>query len=108
MTQFQHINVEQTKTMVETQTAVVVDIRDESSFNTGHIPGSVHFHNISMQDFMQEVDEDMPVIVTCYHGVSSQPAAQYFVEQGFTTVYSMDGGFTHWQTIYPDMVAQGE
>lgn len=108
MTQFQHINVEQTKTMVEQESAVVVDIRDEASFNAGHIPGSRHFHNRSMQDFMQDIDENMPVIVTCYHGISSQPAAQYFAEQGYENVYSMDGGFTHWQTMYPDMVAQGE
>ena len=108
MTQFQHIDVEQTKKMVETQTAVVVDIRDEASFCAGHIPGSLHFHNCSMQDFLLEYDEDTPLIVTCYHGISYQPAAQYFTEQGYTTVYSMDGGFTHWQTMYPEMVAQGE
>ncbi|MCV6069119.1 sulfurtransferase, partial [Escherichia coli] len=32
-----------------------------------------------------------------YHGISSQGAAQYLVNQGFEQVYSVDGGFEAWQ-----------
>ncbi len=32
----------------------------------------------------------------CYHGISSQGAAQYLVNQGFEEVYSVDGGFEAW------------
>jgi len=32
---------------------------------------------------LQDADMDAPLIVCCYHGNSSQPASQYFVEQGF-------------------------
>ncbi|MET1218503.1 MAG: thiosulfate sulfurtransferase GlpE, partial [Glaciecola sp.] len=89
---------------VEAGTAVVVDIRDEVSFQTAHIPHARHFQNTPLQVLQDEVDATMPIIVTCYHGISSQPAAQFFVEQGFETVYSMDGGFSHWQAMYPDFV----
>ncbi len=32
----------------------------------------------------------------CYHGISSQGAAQYLINQGFDAVYSVDGGFEAW------------
>ncbi|MBT4882990.1 MAG: thiosulfate sulfurtransferase GlpE [Glaciecola sp.] len=105
MGNFEHISVEQAKAMMATKKVAVVDIRDESMFNLAHIPNSLHLHGGVMTQFMQETDEDTPVIVTCYHGISSQPAAQYIAEQGYTKVYSLDGGFTQWQSTYPEDIA---
>lgn len=101
MVNFKHINVEQAKAMMESGDVCVVDIRDEQVFNQAHIPNSMHLHGGVMTQFLQETDEETPVIVTCYHGISSQPAAQYIAEQGYTQVYSLDGGFTQWQNTYP-------
>jgi thiosulfate sulfurtransferase len=39
--------------------------------------------------------------VVCYHGHSSQGAAQFMLQQGFAEVYSMDGGFTEWAKVQP-------
>jgi thiosulfate sulfurtransferase len=93
--------------MLDDGRVAIVDIRDENSFGSGHIPGSRHLDNGSLQRFRDEVDFDTPVIVTCYHGISSQPAAQFIVEQGYEDVYSMDGGFTQWQSTFPQDVAVG-
>ena len=91
MVNFEHISVEQAKALMATSKVAVVDIRDESMFNLAHIPNSMHLHGGLMTQFMQDTDEDTPVIVTCYHGVSSQPAATYIAEQGYTNVYSIHG-----------------
>jgi thiosulfate sulfurtransferase len=45
---------------------------------------------------MDEVEFEQPILVMCYHGISSQGAAQYLVNQGFEQVYSVDGGFEAW------------
>jgi thiosulfate sulfurtransferase len=50
---------------------------------------------------MDEVDFDTPVIVICYHGNSSQGAAQYLLQQGYDQVYSLDGGFEAWRKEFP-------
>ena len=105
MVQYQHISVEQAKQMIDDKAVVVVDIRDENTFNAAHIPNSLHLDGGSMTQFMQNTDESMPVIVTCYHGVSSQPAAQYIAEQSYSEVYSLDGGFTQWHSTYPEQTA---
>ncbi|GAA5216409.1 thiosulfate sulfurtransferase GlpE [Corallincola platygyrae] len=101
MTDFQHIDIEKTKSMLEAGEALVVDIRDDASFSAAHIPDSIQLSNGNLARFMAEADFDKPLIVTCYHGISSQGAAQYLAQQGFEQVYSMDGGFEAWRRSYP-------
>lgn len=100
MSEFKRIPPEQAQALRE-KGAVVVDIRDPQSFATGHISGSQHLDNYSLADFIAKADLDGPVIVACYHGNSSQGAAAYLVGQGFSDVYSLDGGFELWRTTYP-------
>jgi thiosulfate sulfurtransferase len=82
----------------------VVDIRDNNSFQKSHIPAAIHLTNESLADFIRDADMDAPVVVCCYHGVSSQQAAQFLISQDFTEVYSLDGGFTDWLLRYPDKI----
>lgn len=86
--------------------ATVVDIRDPQSYAMGHIPGSFHLTDATLPDLLQQVEEETPVIVVCYHGISSQGAAQYLLGQGYADVASMDGGFTAWAHQYPDHIAR--
>ncbi|MFT7215944.1 MAG: thiosulfate sulfurtransferase [Paraglaciecola sp.] len=101
MEQFAHISVQQTQEKLENTDARLVDIRDEQSFATGHITGAVHLTNGTLVNFTQETDFDTPVIVCCYHGHSSQQAAQFLIHQGFEQVYSLDGGFEAWRQSMP-------
>ncbi|QRY81061.1 thiosulfate sulfurtransferase GlpE [Pseudomonas sp. PDNC002] len=87
--------------------AQVVDIRDPQSYAMGHISGSRHIDNYSVADFIREADMDAPLVVVCYHGNSSQSAAAYFVQQGFSEVYSLDGGFELWRSVYPADTSAG-
>ena len=105
MSEFQRISPQQAQALRQ-QGAVVVDIRDPQSFAAGHIQGSRHLDNHSLHDFIRNTDLDAPLIVSCYHGNSSQGAAAYLVGQGFSQVYSLDGGFELWRATYPDDTAQ--
>ncbi|WP_462401745.1 thiosulfate sulfurtransferase GlpE [Pseudomonas sp. Marseille-QA0332] len=105
MSEFKRISPEQARTLRE-QGAVVVDIRDPQAFAAGHISGSVHLDNHSVGDFIRNADLDAPTLVVCYHGNSSQSAAAYLVNQGFSDVYSLDGGFELWRATYPAETAQ--
>ena len=101
---FKHMNISELKTLLAKGTHTVVDIRDPASFQAGHIPKAIHLTNESLPDFLREADFDAPVVVCCYHGISSQQAAQFLLSQDFTEVYSLDGGFTDWQQHYPNDV----
>ncbi|WP_375056345.1 thiosulfate sulfurtransferase GlpE [Zobellella sp. DQSA1] len=97
MEQFAHISVAEAEAMLAEGRARLVDIRDPQSFALAHAEGAFHLTNDSLVQFTNEADFDTPVIVMCYHGISSQGAAQYLIHQGFEEVYSLDGGFEAWR-----------
>ncbi len=97
---FKRISIVETKTLMDESQATVVDIRDPQSFQNGHMPTANHISNDNLADFIAEADKSKPLVVVCYHGNSSQQAAQFFAEQGFSEVFSMDGGFEAWKLQY--------
>ncbi|MBU2897536.1 thiosulfate sulfurtransferase GlpE [Vibrio hepatarius] len=97
MDQFQHIDVLGAQALLEQSETRLVDIRDLQSFSVAHPQKAYHLTNETMGQLMDEVEFEQPVLVICYHGVSSQGAAQFLVNQGYEQVYSVDGGFEAWQ-----------
>ncbi|WP_420235265.1 thiosulfate sulfurtransferase GlpE [Pseudomonas sp. ABY48] len=106
MSEFKRIPPEQAQALRE-QGAIIVDVRDPATFAALHISGSRHLDNLSIADFIRAADLDAPTVVVCYHGNSSQSAAAYLVSQGFSDVYSLDGGFELWRATYPAETARG-
>ena len=101
---FQHMNVNELHEVLSEKHHVVVDIRDATSFANGRIGSAIHLSNETLPEFLRTADPDMPVVVCCYHGISSQQAAQFLMSQDFTQVYSLDGGFVQWESTYPDNI----
>lgn len=93
---FIEITPEQAWEMLQNEDAVLADIRDAIRFSHSRPKGAFHLTNHSYGDFMDEYDFDQPVIVSCYHGVSSRGTAQFLAEQGYERVYSLKGGFEGW------------
>ena len=98
---FKHISVTQAKTLLDQKEGIFVDIRDEQSFKNGHIPSAIPLNQHNTQDFIASTDPDAAILVCCYHGNSSQAAAQFLFEKGFEDVYSIDGGFEAWRQCFP-------
>ncbi|GGI81129.1 thiosulfate sulfurtransferase GlpE [Shewanella gelidii] len=98
MSEFQHLSVTQLQQMLKDSDKIqIADIRDPHSFAEGHIDTSIHLSNDNMVDFLRQADLDAPLVVVCYHGISSQNAALYLNQQGFDDIYSLDGGYQAWQ-----------
>lgn len=106
MDQFKHIDVQGAQALLEGGKARMVDIRDPQSFQVAHPQSAIHLTNDTIVAFMDEVEFEQPILVMCYHGISSQGAAQYLVNQGFEEVYSVDGGFEAWRRA--ELPIQGE
>lgn len=101
MSQPQQIDPAAVKEKLDQGPATIVDIRDPETVARGALPGAVRVHQDNLQEFLQQTDKQHPLVVYCYHGVSSQQAAIFFAEQGFGEVYSMRGGFALWAQQYP-------
>lgn len=95
MANFKNISISDVAANIDNLT--IVDIRDPSSFAAGHIPGAMPLSNDNFADFITNTDKASPIVVVCYHGMSSQQAAQTIAAQGFSNVSSMDGGFETWK-----------
>ena len=98
---FKCISIEETKQKIDSGVVYLADIRDPNAFDSGHMKGAKNINNQNAQEFIDQSDLSIPLVVICYHGHSSQPAAQYFATQGFSEVFSMDGGFEMWKLNNP-------
>jgi len=101
MSQVPQIDVHTLNEKMDTEDITVIDIRDEDSYSAAHIPSAIPASNQNIQEILQNLEKNKPVVVCCYHGISSMGAAGYFIQQGFEEVYSLSGGFEAWQMSYP-------
>lgn len=102
MDKFSCISTAQAEALLQKDVSIA-DIRDVQSFRAGHISHSVNVNNENLHQFLHEADMDKPLLVCCYHGISSQSAAEYLASQGFDEVYSINGGFEAWQADFPHL-----
>tara|TARA_B110000444_G_C18737720_1_gene546466 strand:+ start:752 stop:1063 length:312 start_codon:yes stop_codon:yes gene_type:complete len=96
MTNFNRISAAEATAIMTERESLLIDIRDEQSFQLGHVENAMHISNANISEFITNSNMELPLIVYCYHGNSSQPTAAYLAEQGFSEVYSIDGGFEGW------------
>ena len=93
---FKELDPHKAQEMVEEGSVNVIDIRDPGSYSAGHIPSAVSLNDTNVKEFIESADKEKPLIVYCYHGISSRGAAEYLSQNGFKEVYSMTGGFEAW------------
>lgn len=76
----------------------LVDVREESEFAAGHLPGAVHIgKGVIERDIEVKVPETAtPLVLYCGGGFRSALAADVLQKMGYTNVISMDGGWTGW------------
>ena len=93
-THYKCIHVQKAQELLNDPGTVIVDIRDKVSFQAGNIPNSINLSNEDIVDFLDSTDRKAPLLIYCYHGINSKDAAEYFVNNGFHTVFSLDGGYS--------------
>jgi rhodanese-related sulfurtransferase len=73
----------------------VLDIRQESEYRSGHVPGAV---NIELGDLPAALDHlnDVPTVVMCGHGERAMGAASILAAAGFTHLTVLAGSPEDW------------
>lgn len=97
METFIEISPQKAWEMMENDGAILADVRDIRRHIYSHPKDAFHLTNESYGRFQDEADYEDPVIIICYHGISSRHTAQFLVEQGYDNVYSVKGGFEAWE-----------
>lgn len=76
----------------------LVDVREESEFARGHLPGAIHLSKgVIERDVEKTVpDQSRKLVLYCGGGFRSALAADALQKMGYQQVISMDGGWSGW------------
>ena len=93
-------NVEEVRQRLERgEKVTIIDVREESEWEQGHIPGAVHLSKGTIERDVERMfpDVDAELILYCGGGFRSALAADNLTKMGYTNVISMDGGMRGWR-----------
>ena len=82
--------------LINREDALVVDVRDQGEYESGHILGarSIPLARIESSDLKRK---DKPVIVYCESGDRASKAAALLRKKGFDKVVLLNGGLGAWK-----------
>jgi hydroxyacylglutathione hydrolase len=78
---------------------VVLDVRTDSEFASGHVPGAVHIPFQKVSSRLDELpgDKDETIVVYCAHGPRAAWAGRALRNAGYTKVVYLEGHMTAWE-----------
>ena len=84
---------------MNTESAVVLDVREEVDYAKGHIENAINapLAKINKDINNLEVYKNSPVVVVCQTGTRSTPACRTLTKKGFEKVFQLKGGMQSWE-----------
>ena len=95
---YQQITQEEAKEMMDSQEVIILDVREQNEYDSGHIPGAVLLPVGTIDETTAaEVipEKDSTVLVYCRSGNRSKTASSALAELGYTNIYEF-GGINTW------------
>lgn len=95
---YRQITADEAARMMQEETDfVLLDVRTQEEYASGHIPGAICIPNetIGSEEIPELPDKDQLVLVYCRSGNRSKQASQKLAEQGYTNVVEF-GGINGW------------
>ena len=95
---YQQITREEAKEMMDTQEVIILDVREQDEYDSGHIPGAVLLPVGTIDETTAaEVipEKNSMVLVYCRSGNRSKTASSTLAALGYTNIYEF-GGINTW------------
>ena len=84
--------------LINRNNALVLDVRELTEFETGHIVDAKHIPVAALAERMNELKKykDKPILVNCQRGMRSAKACDILRKAEFTQVHNLQGGIEAW------------
>jgi rhodanese-related sulfurtransferase len=76
--------------------ATIVDVRNRTEWQAGHVPGAVHIPLAELPSRLEELRGHGPLLVHCQGGSRSAVGASVLRAAGFDDVSNVAGGYAAW------------
>lgn len=94
---YKKITAEEAKIMIDEGSITILDVRDQSEYDEGHIENAILIPYTEIRDKATAVvpDKNARILVYCRSGRRSEIAAKELIDMGYTNVYDI-GGLLDW------------
>ncbi len=75
---------------------LIVDVRELSEFQAGHIAGSVSIPLGVLDENLDKLKVNEPILVVCKTGFRSMRAANLLLDNEFEKIYNLTNGISQW------------
>ena len=89
------VSIEETIAMKDKGT-LVVDLRGASEYKEGHIEGAINVYFGTIEDNLDKIPKDKPVVVHCQSGHRASIGYSALVKNGYTNILNFSGGMNEW------------
>ncbi len=92
------VSSQQLTNLVNTQNALVLDVRDRKEYGQGHITESKNIPFAKLEERVSELNshKDAPIVLVCKMGQHSGAAGKILTKHGFQNVRRLTGGISTW------------
>lgn len=95
--EYKNIPAGKAKELMEDGDYFVIDVRNKSEWDSGHIPGAQHMMLGNLSDRLDEIPKDKKIIAHCQSGARSAIGTSLLQSKGFKEVVNLEGGFAAWE-----------
>ena len=76
---------------------MLIDVRQKSEWNEGHIPGAIHFEGGRVAWEQLPFPHDRPLAIQCSSGNRSMSVSSVLQRRGYHNILQVEGGITKWK-----------
>ena len=96
-----HITPQNALEELQTDSAIMIDVREESEYKLEYIPHEnvFHFPISGIVAQLKKIPTDKPVIVICHAGIRSMKVVNWLNQQEIVNSVNLDGGIIKWKAL---------
>lgn len=100
LSKVKQINPAEAVRLMDDESLVLLDTREDSEFTSGHIKGALHIPTSQMKKRMNELEKykSRPVLLYCRSGSRSNHSGRVLSGAGFENVHNLAGGILAWSS----------